>query len=134
MVKLIQGPLPDTPIAWSVHPGGGGGGGALVTFEGIARPVEGGQRIEALDYEAYEPMASNLLRRIGEELIASHGLIGLCVEHSVGRIAAGQCSFRLRIASYHRKEALAAMDEFIDRMKRDVPLWKTPVYAPMASR
>jgi molybdopterin synthase catalytic subunit len=27
----------------------------------------------------------------------------------------------------HRAEALAATGEFIDRMKRDVPIWKSPL-------
>lgn len=73
-------------------------------------------------------MTSNMLRRLGERLLAEHGLVGICVEHSVGRVAVGDCSFRLRVAARHRKEALAATDRFIDEMKRDVPLWKTPVF------
>jgi molybdopterin synthase catalytic subunit len=72
-------------------------------------------------------MASNLLRRLGEELLRDHGLIAICVEHSTGRVAAGECSFRLRIVAHHRKEALAAADHFINRMKRDVPIWKMAV-------
>jgi molybdopterin synthase catalytic subunit len=42
-------------------------------------------------------------------------------------VEGGQCSFRLQVASAHRAEALAAMTEFIDRLKRDVPIWKSPV-------
>ena len=122
-VHITSGPLPLTPVAWSAHQGYG----ALVTFEGVARPMEGGRLIEALDYEAYEPMASKMLRRIGEELVEKLGVMGMCIEHSAGRVAVGDISFRLRIAARHRKEALAAMDQFIDRMKKDVPLWKTAV-------
>lgn len=123
-VHILNGPL-GRPIAWQHNTGAG----AVLCFEGVARPVENGQQITALDYEAYEPMASRMLHRIADELVHTHRLIGLCVEHSTGRVAAGECSFRLRIASPHRKEALAAMDAFIDRMKQDVPLWKTPVFA-----
>ena len=36
----------------------------------------------------------------------------------------GERSFRLQIAAPHRQEALAAMAEFIESMKRDVPIWK----------
>ena len=121
-VTIIDGPLGE-PTPWRPT----GGYGALVNFEGVARPTEDGVPIAALDYEAYEPMASRQLRRLGDDLVARHGLIGLCVEHSTGRVRVGECSFRLRIASAHRRQALAAMDEFIDRMKRDVPIWKTAV-------
>lgn len=119
-VHIIQGPLPAAPAARREHRGHG----AAVCFEGIARPTENGRTIKGLDYEAYEPMATNMLRRIGDEMVEKHGLVGLCVEHSTGRVAVGECSFRLRIVSRHRKEALAAMDEFIDLLKRDVPIWK----------
>lgn len=126
-VHITTGPLPTKPVPWVCEADPTVGMGAIICFEGIARPTENGRPIVALDYEAYEPMASKMLHRIGEQLIAQHGLIGLCVEHSVGRVAVGECSFRLRIASVHRKEALAAMDQFIDQLKRDVPLWKKAV-------
>jgi molybdopterin synthase catalytic subunit len=112
------------PVPWSAHHGAG----AIVTFEGIVRPTEDGQPLDALVYEAYEPMVFKTLRTIGEDLERRHALIGLCVEHSTGRLGVGDCSFRLRIAAPHRKEALSATDEFIDRMKRDVPIWKMAEY------
>lgn len=118
-VTMTSGPLgPAKPIVAV-------GAGAVVVFEGVVRAQEGDQEIEALLYEAYEPMAQKMLEAIGQELLASRGLLSLDVEHSRGRVAVGECSFRLAIAARHRKEALAATDEFIDRMKRDVPIWKS---------
>src|SRR5208337_5556001 len=69
-------------------------------------------------------MALRVLEALALEMIETHGLIGIAVEHSRGRVGVGECSFRLQIAAPHRQEALAAMAEFIDRMKRDVPIWK----------
>jgi molybdopterin synthase catalytic subunit len=40
----------------------------------------------------------------------------------------GQRSFRLTVHARHRAESLAAVGEFIDRMKRDVPIWKTALH------
>lgn len=122
-VSIVDGPLgaiPPAPLADNA--------GALLCFEGIVRPIENGRPIAALDYEAYQPMAENQLRRLAEEMVTRHGLLRVCVEHSRGRVGAGECSFRIRVASRHRPEALRAVEEFIDRMKRDVPLWKTPVF------
>ena len=84
--------------------------------------------ISALDYELYDPMAQKQLRTLAEEMILRHEVMGMCVEHSRGRVAIGQRSFRLRVASAHRAEALKATGEFIDRMKQDVPIWKTAVF------
>ena len=123
-VVIVDGPL--GPASAAVPPDNAG---ALLAFEGIVRPLEGGRPIAALDYEAYQPMAETQLRRLGEEMVREHGLLALRVEHSRGRVAAGECSFRLRVASRHRPEALRAAEQFIDRMKRDVPIWKTAAFA-----
>jgi len=108
------------------------GGGAMVCFEGIVRRLENDQPIDGLHYQSYQPMAERQIRRIAEELIASHGVLQISVEHSVGWVPVGQCSFRLMVIAPHRKEAFDAMQEFIDRLKRDVPMWKS-VATPMQS-
>src|SRR5512140_1261976 len=117
-VSILDGPLPP----WR-PPGTEPGVGAVVLFEGVVREGEGGGVIEALDYEAYEPMARMELARLAGEVLERHGLSGVVVEHSRGRVPVGECSFRLVVTAGHRKEALAAADEFIDRLKRDVPIW-----------
>ena len=102
--------------------------GATLVFEGIVRANEQGRAIRALSYEAYEPMATNALTELARDILCKHALIAITVEHSRGEVLAGERSFHLAIDSAHRKEALVAMDEFIDRMKRDVPIWKTAIY------
>lgn len=105
------------------------GAGAVVQFEGVVRPTEDGRPLAALDYEQYKPMTHDGLHALAAEVMKSHGLSALRVEHSVGRVPIHAVSFRLYIASPHRKASLAAMDTYIDRMKREVPLWKVPVWA-----
>jgi molybdopterin synthase catalytic subunit len=99
--------------------------GAAIVFDGVIRADEGGRIIRALAYEVYEPMASNMLTELGREMLAKYGLVAIIVEHSRGEVPVGQRSFRLTVYALHRTEALAAVGEFIDRMKRDVPIWKT---------
>jgi molybdopterin synthase catalytic subunit len=123
-VRITEGPL--GPAAATDAPEGVG---AMTLFEGIVRGEEDGRTIAALEYEAYEPMASRMLRRLGESVIEAHGVLGVAVEHSVGRVGVGEVSFRLRVWSAHRAEGLIATGDFIDRMKRDVPIWKSPAWA-----
>jgi molybdopterin synthase catalytic subunit len=128
-VEFVAGPLP----AITQPPDAPGGSGAVVVFEGVVRPHEasaqggGSREIIALDYEAYLPMAKNISLEIARAVADSHALLALEMEHSTGRVRVGERSFRLRIAAAHRREALAAAGEFIDRMKQDAPIWKTPV-------
>jgi len=119
VVRVHDGPVPAEALPCFQE-----GAGAAVTFAGLVRPLEGERTILALDYEVYEPMACRVLEELAREMIKTHGLLGIVVEHSRGRVRVGECSFRLQIAAPHRQEALAAMVEFIDRMKRDVPIWK----------
>jgi molybdopterin synthase catalytic subunit len=123
-VHVVDGPLaPWVPMAFV-------GAGAVVVFDGVVRPLEDGRTLEALDYQAYRPMADRQLERLAAAAASRHGLIACLAWHSVGRVAVGETSFRLVVASAHRREALAAMDWFIDAMKKDVPIWKRPVWKP----
>jgi len=119
---IIEGPLPPADL-WNPA-----GAGAVVTFEGVVRPTEEGHALQGIEYEVYEPMTSRQMRRLADDVFTRFGLVALHVEHSVGYVAVGASSFRLRTAAPHRKEALAAQDTYIDRMKRDVPIWKHPVW------
>lgn len=122
-VRIADGPL----APWRPPPATPGAG-AVLLFEGVVRPREGDGIIQALEYQAYEPMATKMLARIAESLAREHDLASISVEHSRGRVPVGEISFRLVIESPHRKEAIRALDEFIDRLKTDVPIWKRPVW------
>ena len=129
-IRIIDGPLgePASVLLPATQ------FGAAIVFDGVVRSDEGGRAIRALNYEVYEPMASNMLTDLGREMLAKHGLVAIVVEHSRGEVSVGQRSFRLTVYALHRAEALAAIGEFIDRMKRDVPIWKTALTdAPTAS-
>lgn len=126
-VAIVSGPLPvaeDGPVS--------GGAGALLKFEGVVRAEEDGVPIAGLHYQHYEGMAEAELRRLAEEVAAHHGLLAVRVWHSRGEVPAGRCSFRLEVESAHRAEALRAVSEFIDRMKRDVPIWKRVIPRELA--
>ncbi len=122
-VEIIEGSLPALRAQARVH-----GAGAVVVFEGVVRPTEAGRPLKALVYEVYEPMARTMLEQIAGEVGNARGLLALSVQHSRGAVPVGDCSFRLQAAAAHRAEALAAIAEFTDRMKRDAPIWKKPVF------
>ncbi len=124
-IHIVDGPLGLDASA----PGEGrDGAGAVIVFDGIVRGREEGRPLAALTYEAYEPMASRELAKLGDDIARKHGLLGLRCVHSRGRVGVGECSMRVTIWSAHRAEGLAAMGEFIDRLKQDVPIWKRVVW------
>jgi molybdopterin synthase catalytic subunit len=103
--------------------------GAIVQFEGVVRPTEDGRTLISLEYEAYRPMADNMLGDLAQQVLEEHSLSAITVEHSTGTVRVGERSFRLVVAAPHRAQALSAMASFIDRMKQEVPIWKRPVFA-----
>lgn len=124
-VQIIDGPLDKVPQTGRQYESAGAG--AVIVFEGLVRPLEGNAVITGLEYKAYEPMASRMLTKIANEITAKYKLTAMTVLHSTGIVGTGECSFRLLAAAEHRAEAIAAVTEFINRMKEDVPIWKTPV-------
>lgn len=115
--------------------------GATLRFEGIVRRNEASGTVEAsgitaafrpltaLVYQSYDPMAGRQLESLARDIAREFGLLALVALHSRGRVRVGETSFVLTISSAHRAEALAGMTAFIDRLKRDVPIWKSPVWA-----
>lgn len=104
--------------------------GACVEFQGLVREAEGGARLEGLHYDAYLPMARRHLGRIFDELHAAHGCDAVTFVHRLGWVPVGEASLFLRVLAAHRGPALRFCADAIDRMKADVPIWKTNIAAP----
>ncbi len=100
--------------------------GAVVEFHGIVREIEDGGKISGLSYEAYEPMARREFDRIIAELSALHPIQSVLVFHRLGEVPVGEASLFVRVEAEHRGQALAFCGALIDRMKEDVPIWKSP--------
>jgi len=100
------------------------GCGAVAEFAGVVRGDEDGATIPALDYEAYEVMAQSEIVRILQELAVEYPCESVAVRHRIGRVAVGEISILVRIESRHRAEAFGMLAKFMDRLKREVPIWK----------
>ncbi len=98
--------------------------GAIVVFHGAVRNRTADRRVEHLEYETYEPMALKQMERIGAEVIERHALSALACTHRVGRLEIGEDAMVVAVSAPHRKAALDAVEDFIARLKQDVPIWK----------
>jgi molybdopterin synthase catalytic subunit len=98
--------------------------GACLEFSGVVRETENDRKIPGLSYEAYEPMARAQLEKIIRELAAKNHCEEILFIHRLDFVPVGEVSLFVRVCSRHRKASLALMDALIDRLKRDVPVWK----------
>ena len=106
-------------------PGGSHGSvGAVAEFAGLVRGEESGRPIAALEYEAYSPMAENVMRQIIEELGRQQPCLFVRVTHRVGVVPVGESAIHIVVGARHRAEAFAMLTGFMDQLKQDVPIWK----------
>ena len=98
--------------------------GAVVTFTGICRADENGEKIAALTLEHYPGMAEAEIARHVEEAYARWPLLGVTVIHRHGRIAPGENIVLVVTASSHREAAFAAASFLMDYLKTRAPFWK----------
>lgn len=100
------------------------GPGALVLFVGAVRGRHQGQRVQALTYEAYEPLAVGSFERINREAAARVPGVVLCLHHRIGTLEVGEPSIVIAAVAAHRAEAYAASRFAIERVKQISPVWK----------
>ena len=119
-VQLTDQPIPEkicSPVAAELA-------GAWMEFRGVVRGEESGESIAALEYEAYPEMALREMRRLLTELAAQHDCLAVLVIHRMGVVPVGEAAIYVGIAGRHRAEAFALLGGFMDRLKKDVPIWK----------
>jgi molybdopterin synthase catalytic subunit len=98
--------------------------GAVVTFTGVCRADENGEKISALTLEHYPDMAEAEITRHVEEASKRWPLLGVTVIHRYGRITPGEDIVLVVTASSHREAALAAASFLMDYLKTRAPFWK----------
>jgi molybdopterin synthase catalytic subunit len=102
--------------------------GAVVLFSGEVRDHNAGKDVSYLAYEAHIPIASKMIRQIIEEAAGTWKLNSVVAQHRIGKVAIGEAAVVVITGSPHRKEAYAANQFIIDKIKHEVPIWKCEVF------
>ena len=121
---VVDRPLAlDEVVAAVASPGRGG----VVTFTGTVRNETRGRRVVRLEYEAYREMAEKTLAAIGASVAAEHGA-EVAIVHRVGVLLPGDAAVVIACAAPHRTAAFRACEACIERLKKDVPIWKREIF------
>jgi len=93
-------------------------------FLGQVRADElGGKKIIAIEYTAYLEMALEKMYQIREDIFSRYPLSCMHVYHSLGRVRAGEISLFVFTSSAHRRPAIDACTETVERIKAELPIW-----------
>lgn len=98
-------------------------GGHSIFLGQIREDMIDKKKVQAIHFTAYKEMALEKAHEIREEIIAKYGLTCAHIYHSLGEIKVGEICLFVFTSAAHRKEAINACDEMVDRIKKEVPLW-----------
>lgn len=102
--------------------------GAIATFTGRVRAKEDDDAFtEHLEFERYDEVATERLAIIKEELEARNGVFEVLLHHRTGVVEYGEDIVFVVVLAGHREEAFRTVQNGINRLKSEVPLFKKEV-------
>lgn len=122
---FTDGPIPASFIADSIQKHSTQkaiGGHSIFLGQVRADETEKGL-VSAIEYTAFEEMALEKMHLIREAIFAKYPLTCMHVHHSLGTVAAGEICLFVFTSSAHRKAAISACEETVERLKAELPVW-----------
>jgi len=113
--------------------------GAICVFVGTTRQYTTGPYTESptsgsvveteyLEYEAHREMALEQLRKLVDETCLQWALNSCVAIHRIGRVNICEPSIVVAVSAPHRRAAFEACETLVDRIKKEVPIWKREFY------
>jgi molybdopterin synthase catalytic subunit len=128
---FVQGPISALFIADSIqkHSSKIGIGGHSIFLGQVRADKVEQKEVTSIEYTAYEEMALETMHSIREDIFAKYELVCMHVYHSLGNVKAGEISLFVFTSSAHRKAAIDACQEVVERIKAELPVWGKELFA-----
>lgn len=128
---FVQGPVTASFIADSIqkHSSKTDIGGHSIFLGQVRADKIDGKEVASIEYTAYEEMALEKMHTIREDIFVKYDLTCMHVYHSLGNVKAGEISLFVFTSSAHRKAAINACEETVERIKTELPVWGKELFA-----
>jgi molybdopterin synthase catalytic subunit len=128
---FVQGPVAASFIADSIqkHSTQTAIGGHSIFLGQVRADTIDEKKVTAIEYTSYEEMALEMMHSIREEIFAKYPLTCMHVYHSLGKVTAGEVCLFVFTSSAHRKAAIEACSETVERIKAELPVWGKELFA-----
>jgi molybdopterin synthase catalytic subunit len=128
---FVQGAIAANFIADSIqaHSTKTGIGAHSIFLGQVRSDVIDGKAVAAIEYTAYEEMALEQMHAIREAIFDKYPLTCMHVYHSLGAVKSGEISLFVFTSSKHRKAAIDACEEVVERIKKELPVWGKELFA-----
>jgi len=127
---FVQGKIEPAFIADSIakHSSKTGIGGHSIFMGQVRKDEIDGKQVAAIEYTTYEPLALEKMQEIREAIFEKYPLNCMHVYHSLGTIKAGEICLFVFTSSAHRKPAIDACSEMVERLKAELPVWGKEIF------
>jgi molybdopterin synthase catalytic subunit len=122
---FVEGPISPEKISRSIasHQSKTDIGGHSIFLGQIRADERNGSAVQAIEYSTYKPMALEAMHRIREDIFQKYPITCAHVYHSLGRVNTGEICLFVFTSARHRKEAIQACEEMVERIKSELPIW-----------
>ena len=127
---FVQGPIDAAFVGQSIakHASNTLIGGHSIFLGQVRADVVDGKEVTAIEYTAYEAMALQKMFEIREDIFARYPLTCMHVYHSLGLVKKGELCLFVFTSSAHRKPAMEACAECVERIKAELPIWGKEIF------
>lgn len=128
---FVQGPIDASFIADSIekHKSKTDIGGHSIFLGQVRADTIDGKEVSCIEYTTYEEMALEKMHVIREAIFVKYDLTCMHVHHSLGNVKAGEISLFVFTSSAHRKAAIDACEETVEKIKEELPVWGKELFA-----
>jgi molybdopterin synthase catalytic subunit len=127
---FMQGPVEPGFIAESIakHATNTAIGGHSIFLGQVRADEVNGQKVAAIEYTSHTEMALEKMHEIRQDIFAKYPLTCMHVHHSLGAVRAGEICLFVFTSSAHRKAAIDACEECVERIKAELPVWGKEIF------
>jgi molybdopterin synthase catalytic subunit len=90
--------------------------------------------VSGIEYTCYEDLALQKAFEIREDIFGKYDLTCMHIYHSLGIVKAGEICLFLFTSSKHRKAAIEACNELVERIKAELPIWGKEIFQDNSSQ
>jgi molybdopterin synthase catalytic subunit len=125
-----DGAIPANFIADSIakHSANTGIGGHSIFLGQVRADQIEEHKVAAIEYSSHVDMALEKMHEIREAIFAQYALTCMHIHHSLGVVKAGEICLFVFTSSKHRKAAIDACAECVERIKAELPIWGKEIF------
>ncbi len=125
-----EGPITATFIAESIskHASKTDIGGHNIFLGQVRADTIDEKKVMAIEYTSHVDMALEKMHEIREDIFAKYPLTCMHIHHSLGEVKVGELCLFVFTSSKHRKSAIDACAECVERIKAELPIWGKEIF------